>query len=259
MTRTVIIGSGNVAEAFARSLPALGIEVVQIYARNGQRGAHIAALAGCGYTPHGSEIAAADLYIAAVSDRAIESVLEPLGLPADAVVVHVSGGRPLSAIPAKFPHRGVLYPLQTFTAGREVDFREIPIFIEGCDPATTGFLKKFAGGVSRRVYDADSAQRARIHLAGVFACNFVNAMYAAGGDVASSAGMPFDILRPLIAETARKAVACDDPRSVQTGPAVRRDEVTLERHLGLLHDDGAAELQQIYELISKYIKDGKKL
>ena len=112
----VIIGSGNVAEAFARALPACGIEVRQIFARNAGRGEAVAALAGCGWTDDPAHLAAADIYITAVSDSSIGSVLDPLAVPATAVVVHTAGAQPVEAIPAHFARRGVLYPLQTFTA-----------------------------------------------------------------------------------------------------------------------------------------------
>ena len=255
MMRAVIIGSGNVAEALARALPQAGVSVVQIAARNRERGAEVAALAGAAYTCDLSQTAGADIYIAAVSDRAVGEVFAPVTLPEGAVAVHVSGAQPLEALPAKFARRGVVYPLQTFTAGREVDFAEIPMFIEGSDPATTEFLKTFAGRLSRKVSIASSEQRARIHLAGVFACNFVNAMYAAGGDVLRGAEIPFGVLGALIAETARKAAASGDPRTVQTGPAVRGDVASMRRHAELLTGD--ERLRDIYEMISEYIYERK--
>lgn len=255
--KAVIIGSGNVAEALTTALPKCGIGVVQLCARNAERGALLARKAGCDCTC-GPRLAAADLYIAAVSDRAIGEVLAALEIPDEAVVVHVSGGQPLDAIPPKFAHRGVMWPLQTFTAGREVDFAEIPLFIESSDAVAAKVVDEVARRLSRRVFASDSAQRATLHTAAVFACNFANAMYAAGRDTAAMAGMDFDILKPLIAETARKAVAADDPRTVQTGPAVRGDTTTEERHKALLAAAGEAELESIYEKISRYIY-GKKL
>ena len=258
MTKVVIIGSGNVAEAFARTLPECGVEVVQVVARNAVRGGYLAETAGCQWTA-GPGVAEADIYITAVSDRAIGEVLESLDIPDGGVVVHVSGASPLSVIPLRFARRGVLYPLQTFTAGRRVDFGETPFFVEGSDPSTTAFIADFARKLSGRVCEMDSSRRAELHLTGVFACNFVNAMYAAGGEMARAAGVDFEVLKPLIVETARKAVECRDPREVQTGPAVRGDRVTLERHLQLLARSGRHDLAGIYETISDYIKNGKKL
>ena len=261
-TRALIIGSGNVAEAFARALPRCGVQVVQIFARNEARRRELARYAGgCPHTADPLQLADADICIVAVSDRAITQVLEPLTFADSAVVVHVSGGQPIEAIPSKTAHRGVLYPLQTFTAGRDVDFAEIPLFIEAADPYTAAKLNEFAHRLSKNVRSADSAQRALIHAAGVFACNFANAMYAAGNETARLAGMPFDILKPLIAETARKACENPDPRTVQTGPAIRGDITTMERHLAALGKHGKEQLCNIYNAISDYIATeyGKKL
>ncbi len=251
MNGVVIIGSGNVAEAFARALPEHGIEVRQVFARNRVRGNAVAEIAGCGHTDDPSRIADADIYIVAVSDSAVETALAPLTLPASAVVAHTAGSRPLDAIPCRFARRAVLYPLQTFTAGRDVDFSHIPFFVEGSSAVVAEQIKSFARVLSDTVFEADSDRRAIVHMAGVFANNFVNHMYALGGGIVESAGLPFSTLAPLILETAYKAVDSGDPLSVQTGPAVRNDFKTRMRHLEMLADK--AQLKSIYSMISQNI------
>lgn len=261
MYRAVIIGSGNVAENFARLLPLRG-EVVQIYSRNRSRGEMLAAAAGCPWCGDAAEVVPdADIYIAAVSDRAVAEVLEPLTLHPEAVVVHVSGGQPLEAVPAKFPRRGVLYPLMTFSSGRAVDLALPAWYIEGSDAATTEFIDSFARtfGEGVKIVRADSEQRARIHLAGVLACNFVNAMYGAACETMRAAGLAGSDLRALAAETLCKAFDAAEggdaePRAVQTGPAVRGDAATMERHLELIDDPLLAEL---YRKLSQYIYERK--
>jgi len=251
MNSAVIIGSGNVAEAFARVLPLHGIEVRQIFARNEARGRELAALADCEPCCDPSGIAEADIYIVAVSDSAIESVLAPLNLPAEAVVAHTAGSRPIDAIPDRFSRRAVLYPLQTFTAGRKVDFSHIPFFIEASSAELVEQMKEFALRLSDTVFEADFEHRSLIHLAGVFVCNFANHLYAVGNDLMQAAGLPFSTLAPLIDETARKAVDSGDPASVQTGPAVRNDYKTRMHHLEQL--DGRPQLKSIYSMISQNI------
>lgn len=251
MNGTVIIGSGNVAEAFARTLPEHGIEVRQVFARNRVRGNIVADIAGCGHTDDPARIAEAEIYIVTVSDSAIENVLAPLKLPAEAIVAHTAGSRPIDAIPDRFSRRAVLYPLQTFTAGREVDFSHIPFFIEASSAELAEQMKAFALKLSDTVFDADFERRSQIHLAGVFVCNFANYMYAIGHDIMQDAGLPFSTLAPLIGETARKAVDSGDPSSVQTGPAVRNDYKTRMRHLEMLADK--AQLKSIYSMISQNI------
>ncbi len=250
MNDVVVIGSGNVAESLARALAESGVHLVQLWARNGARAAEIAALAGCGWADRPEELAPADLYLLAVSDRAVAEVAGALPFPEGAAVAHTAGSVSLEALPAKLVRRAVFYPLQTFTRGRRVDWSEVPIFIEASTPALQGELESFAGRLSRRVLRADSALRARLHLAAVFVCNFVNGMYAAGEGLMNGAGLDFDLLKPLIAETAAKALDAASPAAVQTGPAVRGDVPTQERHAAMLDDD---LLRTIYNLISQRI------
>ena len=251
MKSVVIIGSGNVAEGFARALTECGFEVRQIFARNAERGAAVAALAGCEWCGVPEHIAEADLYITAVSDSAIESLLSALPIPEGAVVAHTAGSQPLVAIPSRFENRAVIYPLQTFTAGRRVDFGEVPLFIEASSEELLREVKAFAAQLSRTVIEADSQMRSQAHLAGVVVCNFVNHLYAMGDGLVQQAGLPFSTLAPLIAETARKAIESGKPSAVQTGPAKRNDRTTIERHLGMLEGDVC--LQEIYEKLSQSI------
>lgn len=250
LKRVVIVGSGNVAEALARALPASGAELCQVFARNRERGPRVAALGGTTWTADPDRLAEADLYLIAVSDRAVGEVAASLRLPDGAVAAHTAGSVPLDALEA-FPRRAVIYPLQTFTAGRAVDFARVPLFLEASDKGTYQAVERFARRLSSQLYPADSKRRGILHLAGVLACNFVNALYAAGERTLAREGLPFEVLRPLIAETAAKALAAPSPAAVQTGPAVRGDLPTLERHRALLAEEPL--LLEIYNLMSRYI------
>ena len=250
LKREVIVGSGNVAEALARALPASGAELCQVFARNRERGPRVAALGGTTWTADPDRLAEADLYLIAVSDRAVGEVAASLRLPDGAVAAHTAGSVPLDALEA-FPRRAVIYPLQTFTAGRAVDFARVPLFLEASDKGTYQAVERFARRLSSQLYPADSKRRGILHLAGVLACNFVNALYAAGERTLAREGLPFEALRPLIAETAAKALAAPSPAAVQTGPAVRGDLPTLERHRALLAEEPL--LLEIYNLMSRYI------
>lgn len=250
LKRVVIVGSGNVAEALARALPASGAELCQVFARNRERGPRVAALGGTTWTADPDRLAEADLYLIAVSDRAVGEVAASLRLPDGAVAAHTAGSVPLDAL-EPFPRRAVIYPLQTFTAGRAVDFARVPLFLEASDKGTYQAVERFARRLSSQLYPADSKRRGILHLAGVLACNFVNALYAAGERTLAREGLPFEALRPLIAETAAKALVAPSPAAVQTGPAVRGDLPTLERHRALLAEEPL--LLEIYNLMSRYI------
>ncbi len=250
--RVVVIGSGNVAEALARAIGrCTGVKLVQLFARNPERGPRVAEIGQTTWTDDPQQLAAADLYLLAVSDRAVGEVAEELPIPTEAAVAHTAGSVPLDALPQKFARRTVFYPLQTFTRGREVDFREIPIFLETADDTLRRPLEGFARQLSERVIFADSEQRKRLHLAAVFACNFANHMYALGERIVADAGLDFDLLKPLIAETARKACDTTSPTAVQTGPAMRNDRTTQERHTAMLAEEPL--LEELYRKISQNI------
>lgn len=251
MNRVVIIGSGNLAEALAKAIDKSDLLLCQIFARNIQHGRRLADMTHTLWSDNPAELAAADVYILAVSDSAVSELASTLPIPVSAIVMHTAGSVSLNAIPSKFLRRGVFYPLQTFTKGREVDFSQIPIFIESATEELRRDIEIFAHKISHTVIYADSDLRSKVHLSGVFACNFVNYMYTVGEKIVTKAGLPFDILKPLIAETAAKAIASASPTGTQTGPAVRGDVQTQARHRRMLTSD--AELEEIYSILSKNI------
>ena len=257
LNKVVIIGSGNLAEALARAVAKSGLELVQIFARNAERARIVAEIAATDWATQPGMLARdADIYLIAVSDRAVEQVAATLPIPEGAAVAHTAGSVPLEAIPARFARRAVFYPMQTFTRGREVDFSVIPIFLETPSAELRPELEAFARELSGTVIWATSEQRARVHLAAVFACNFANHMYAMGERIVRDAGLDFDVLKPLIAETAAKACDARSPLDVQTGPAVRNDLATQARHNDLLSSD--LRLKNIYSTISQNIWETSK-
>lgn len=255
MLSVVIVGSGNVAEALAVRLGAsVGIALQQIYARNAERGSHIARLAGAAWS--NDVLAEADIYLIAVSDRAVEDVATSVPFPPEALVAHTAGSVPLVAIPERAGGRGVFYPLQSFSAGRSEAIEGAPIFIEGDSEATCARLCDLAEHMGLHADTADTERRRRLHLAGVFVNNFVNHLYATAADIVTGEGLDFEILRPIIRETAAKAIASANPRSVQTGPAQRGDRATIERHMAMLEDDDTK--REIYNYLTQSIWETSK-
>ena len=248
--KVTIIGSGNVAEAFAKALRNSPNQLVQIYARNEVRGRAVASLAGCEWCGVPEQLKPAELYLFCVSDRAIAPLAASLPLPEGAIVAHTAGCGTLDMLPASV-RRAVIYPFQTFTAGRDVDFKKIYLFIEAQDAQTHQEATDFALTLTDNVADADAALRSKIHLVGVLASNFVNNIYATAAEVLAEAGLSFDVVAPLIAETAAKAIESREPAKVQTGPAVRGDEATMERHRALIGDNEL--LRTIYDKLSENI------
>ena len=255
-TKVVIIGSGNVAEAFARTLADTpNVLLRQVIARNRERCEQVATIGRCSWSIDPAELADADIYIIAVSDRAVESVACDYNFPENAIVVHTAGSVALSAIPRP-GKRGILYPFQSFSAGRIIRLRDVPIFVEADNEVVAEQLYAFAHLVSSRVEYADSERRSKIHLAGVFVNNFTNHLYGIATEIVSEEDLSFDVLRPIISETASKAIASGDPFVVQTGPAIRGDKAVTDKHLNILEEDSSK--RQIYNDITESIWETSK-
>ena len=247
--KVVVVGSGNVAESLAQAIAESDeLELVQVFARNEERGQRVAELAHSEWS--NTSLAEADLYLVSVSDNAVEGCAKSLHIPQNAVVAHTAGCCPMDTL-VPHVHRAVFYPFQTFSIGRKVDFTKGYIFVEGATEHALQTVEEVAHALTDKVMPADTARRAVIHLSGVFACNFANAMYANAAEVLAKEGLPFDIVAPVIEETAKKVVESNDPAHSQTGPARRGDTQTLERHRKMLADE--AQKRDLYEKISEDI------
>lgn len=253
--RVVVIGSGNVAESLAQAIAeADGLELIQLFARNEERGRKVAEAAHTKWS--NTSLAEADLYLISVSDSAVAEVSSSLRPPKGSVVAHTAGCCPIEAL-ATHEHSAVFYPFQTFSIGRKVDFSKGYIFLEATTPHALKIVEEVAHQLTSKVEFADTERRAVVHLSGVFACNFANAMYANAAEILATAALPFDIVAPVIEETAQKAISILNPAQSQTGPARRGDMQTLDRHRSMLA--GRPRTQDIYDKISEDICERAKI
>ena len=253
MIKVVIIGSGNVAQhlikAFTKSNK---IDVTQVFSR--QKEAITSLLDFNKITNDFNDLAEADLYVIAVSDDAIAKVSSQLPFESR-LVVHTSGSVSLEALDKK-NRKGSFYPLQTFSKKAEVDFSQIPIFLESENEADFELLEKVAQSISKKNYKINSEQRRALHVAAVFVNNFVNHLYQIGNEICIANKVPFEVLKPLILETANKVMTLS-PKDAQTGPAIRNDEQTIASHLDVLLDENQ---KNIYNTVTQSIQNnGKKL
>ncbi len=245
MLSIAIIGTGNVAEhLFNAFLQPQKVRVVQVVGRNKGRFTKFSSEAT---TDDFTQIGDADIYIIAVADDAIAEIAQFLSQK-NGLVVHTSGSTNMNTIQNE--NRGVFYPLQTFTEGKPVNFDSIPICIEAQHDSSLKLLHNLASLISKKVHEIDSQKRKKLHLAAVFANNFTNHLYGIGEAICQEIGVSFDLLRPLILETAEK-VQTLSPRDAQTGPARRGDAKSMENHLNLLKNKKQIEL---YTLLSEAIK-----
>lgn len=254
MLNTVVIGSGSVAEHLALEIErAPELRLVQVFARNPERGMWLAEKTCSEWTDAAGRLAQADFYVISVSDAAIGPLSGSLMFPEGAVVAHTAGCMAMGELSPRIAGRAVLYPLQSFTKGRRIeDFRRIPFFIEGATPRALETVRMVAEALSDNVIEMDSERRARIHMAGSFANNFVNLMFTIAEEIVAGADAPFDHVRPIIAETVAKAMYMPSPRLAQTGPAKRGDLTIQARHLEMLRESHP-EYVEMYKLLSKTI------
>ena len=253
--KAVLVGSGNVATHLAFAVKAAGIEVAQIWSKHIENAKILAAKIGANAIDNLSGIdQEADFCILSIKDDAISNVISELkGFKG--VILHTSGSVNLGVFGDDFEKYGVLYPLQTFSIKKEIDFKTIPICIEANTSRTLKIIIQLAEKLSDKVVEVNSEKRKILHLAAVFACNFTNHLYTLSEDLVANYDMDFDMLRPLILETALK-VQHSSPKDVQTGPAIRNDEQTIKKHEELLLKQ--PQLLTIYQTLSESIKKTKK-
>lgn len=245
MITLVILGFGNVGQHLFRALrKSKEVKVLQICSPSLQEGYK-------GKTQcinHLSEITLADVYLLAVSDDLIIELSQKMPIE-HKLLVHTSGTVSLEAMDGK-NRKGVFYPLQSFSADSKIDFKKIPICVEAENPEDLVILKKLAKAISKKVVEMTSEERKRIHLAAVWVNNFSNHMYHLASDYLMQHHLEFDLLKPLILETAKK-IQNMSPKDAQTGPAKRNDKNTLAAHLALLEDPKDKE---IYKLLTESIQ-----
>ena len=246
----VLVGAGNVASHLGPALNKLGYHITQVYSRTEESARRLSSQLGTAFTTDISRLDHhADLYLFCLKDDVVPSLLRCLSF-SEQLIVHTSGTLPLSVFKDCSENYGVFYPVQTFSREREINLMGVPLCIEANRPDVSNRLEILAKEISGNVLFMDSEKRKILHLAAVFACNFPNHMYVIAENILSSNGLSFELIKPLIMETAGK-IAEIDPSSAQTGPAIRGDQNILEEHMQLLKD--LPDIQKMYTFVSNSI------
>ena len=229
----IIIGLGNVATNLHHAFTKRGVACQMVSSRQGL-----------------DQLPQANVYIYAVKDEALAAVVAQVKGKEKAMHLHTSGSMPISVFGADKPHAGIFYPFQTFSKARVIeDFSTVPIFFEARGIDDISAVYSLALSITNHVYETTQHDRERLHVAGVYACNFTNLMYTMASELLQNTHIPFSALLPLIDETATKIHALR-PSDAQTGPARRGDENVMTHHLDLLDE----EKRQLYRLLSDAIR-----
>lgn len=247
----VIIGSGNIATHLAKSFVNQGHDIVEVYSKTS---ANAKTLADAVYaytftTTFESLNLKADLYLIAVADSAITDVIDELPDSIEGLVIHTSGATPLDIL-AKFKAYGVIYPPQSINKNIETDLSKIPFGIEGNTKEVQDILFNFMQALAPKTFICNSKQRLALHISAVLVNNFPNALYQIANDILQKENLKFDLIKPIILETAQK-VQTHLPELVQTGPAIRNDLNTIDKHLQFL--SYSKELSEIYQILTDFI------
>ena len=255
--KIALIGAGNLAIVLGHALYNAKHDIVQVYSRTMAAAKQLAERLNAVPTDDLETITNdADLYIIALKDSVLDEVIGKICPNRnEKLFVHTAGSMPIDVFRGRTERYGVLYPMQTFSKTRIVDFRNIPVFVEANSISTMQTIIEIAQSVSDNVQELSSADRRHLHLAAVWACNYVNHCYDLAAEVLQKVGLPFDVMLPLTDETARKVHELS-PREAQTGPAIRYDENIIEAQMQLMNNNPKA--RKIYELMAKSIHEKSK-
>ena len=247
--KIALVGAGRVASCMGPRLKEAGHTIVCVYSRTLSNAQELAGRLGAPAFDRLESLPVADVYLTMLSDDALTALApEIVQVCPDALFLHTAGSVPMDIWKESGAKRyGVLYAMQTFSKGADIDWPQVPVFVEGCNPAELEIVRNLASDLSGKVTELSSEGRKKLHVAAVFTCNFSNHMYAIAERLLASEGVPFSVMLPLVRETARK-VETMSPRDAQTGPAVRGDRKVINEHLELLKD--YPEYAELYRLIS---------
>lgn len=255
-----IVGAGNLAWHLVNVFEDNNIRVAEVFSRTKKKAEGITGYLydvkikiDLDFTKSPS-----DIFILAVADDAISEVASKISLPPNAILVHTSGAKGLKDLLPCLEKNydvklGIFYPLMTFTKGLKVDFSSVPLCVEGENESVYRQLEELANKISNRVLKVSSEQRSVLHVSAIFSCNFTNHLWALSKEIVEEEGLDFNILKPLIQETFKKAMKAEHPSDVQTGPAIREDNDTLQKHKNILKDD--SDLLNVYNSLTKSIQD----
>lgn len=246
-----LIGAGNVATHVGKALNNKGFIINQVYSKTIENATNLAILLNTKACNKIDEIdSESDIYIVCIKDDLINTILSQINFK-HKLIVHTSGSINLDIFATNgFLNFGIVYPLQSFSKSKEINLTNVPFCIEANTPENENLLIAFTKNLTKNVHLINSEQRKKIHLAAVFACNFSNYMYTIANDILAKNNIDFELLKPLIIETANK-ISNDTPKSMQTGPAKRNDAAVIKNHLQLLAD--SPSYQDIYKLITENI------
>jgi predicted short-subunit dehydrogenase-like oxidoreductase (DUF2520 family) len=248
-----IIGAGNVGTHLAIQLAQkTSVKIIEIYSQNFQNALSLTQTISQGTPTNTLDFSKskATIFLLALKDDIVENVLQKIILPPNAVLLHTSGSHSIDILKLYATHIGVFYPLQTFSKEKKTDFQKVFFCVEANDNFTKQILIDLVNIIGSRIEWINSTERQHLHIAAVIACNFVNHLWTIAEEYLEKHQLSFQILEELLKETLDKALLIQ-PKNAQTGPAKRKDEKIIQKHLTLL--ENYPDIKKIYSLLTKSI------
>lgn len=256
MSKVVLLGSGNVAFHLADALNSSGISIIQIFGRNEITVKELSNTIGTNYTTKPENIISdADIYFFCMNDSANIEISGKITVKGNPVFVHTAGSQSMQIFDSKTKNYGVFYPFQTFTKGIDTNFSAIPICIEASNQYSNNILTEIAKKLNCKTYQLDSSNREELHLCGVFASNFMNHCVSISESILEEKNIDKDLIRPLLDQSFHKILTAGANNS-QTGPALREDNKTIEKHIKLLSNK--KQYSKVYKVLTESIIEWKK-
>ena len=246
------IGSGNVATHLATALNKIsGVNIQQIISKDKSHAKNLAMQVRADHSDELSRLKTHfDILIFAVGNDALLNILNELDIPDNRILVHTAGSVPSTVFEKVSRKYGVIYPLQTFSKNKSIDWKDLPIFLTASDESTEKRLSHITKQLSRNNHIISDEQRFALHVSAVFACNFSNAAMTISQQICEERNLDFSLLHPLIRETFDKALR-NGPKFSQTGPAKRGDTTVMNKHMQFLSEMPLEK--KIYEMVSDFI------
>lgn len=258
--KVAFIGAGNVAHHLSVELERAYHEVVFIYSRNPDHAEELTEKLSVAYPMEELDFSETEVevFFLTTSDDAIKEIIPQIVWPENAIIVHTAGAVSLTSLKEQLSiysdvdvKTGVFYPLQSISKKIELTWKEVPLCIEGENEEVEILLLEIGKSISEEVYLINSSERLRLHLAAVWANNFPNHLWAITKELLTEQNLDFELMRPIIKETFRKMMESEHPAEVQTGPARRGDQSTIQKHQQLLEDQ--PQWSRLYSVLSESI------
>jgi len=246
-----IIGSGNVATRLSIEFFKKGLKIDSVISRTLENAKTLANKVNASYGNKLNDLSdKSDLYIISLKDDAILNYFKEFNLK-EKIVVHTSGSFDTDDLKIISTNYGCFYPMQTFSKDIDVNFENIPLFVESKNNTVLNLLSLLAKKLSNNVHTISKEQRKALHISAIGVNNFTHFILSKTKEYCLLNDLDFNLLQPLLNQTIKVVTNEENPLYQQTGPAKRGDTKIILDHIKHLEENSS--FQNIYKELSQQI------